>query len=119
MRLGGIMYFKVNGVQHSASGNFTFNTGQNKREAKVTNDGVPGYISRKQAAYIDGMIVNTPDLDLIAFVNLRSETITLELANGKTMVMPNAFYTADGDGTSEEAEVQVRFEAESMQEIKP
>ncbi len=116
-RVSGTIYFKVNGLQENAKGNFTYNLGREKRESMVGADGVHGYKGMPQAAFIEGEITDRGDLDLAAFVELDGVTITLELANGKTVVLPDAWYVADGTVGSDEANIQVRFEARAGNEV--
>ena len=49
-------------------------------------------------------------MDTERIKNLQDVTVTLELNNGKVVVLKNASYTAEGDTTTEEGEMQLRFE---------
>lgn len=118
-RRAGILYFKVDGAQYEAKGNFTYNLGREKREAIVGADGVHGYKAMPQAPHIEGEITDRGDLDVAALMDLDDTTITLELANDKTVLLRNAWYAADGDIGTEEANVQIRFEGMSAEEVTP
>jgi Phage tail tube protein len=115
-RRSGTLFVKVNGQQYDAKGNFTYNPGQPKREEIVGPDGTHGYKETPQAAFIEGEITDSGTLDLIAFVNIVDATITLELANGKVFTLRDAWYSADGDVGTEEANIQVRFVGMSADE---
>lgn len=117
-RRAGQIYLKVDGVQHSAKGSFTYNLGGDKREAIVGADGIHGYKSTPKVPFIEGEITDDADLDLAALMDLDGVTVTLELANGKVVVLSDAWYAADGDAQTEEANIQVRFEGKRCEETK-
>ncbi len=115
-RRAGKIFFKTDGVLQDAKGAFTYNLGSDKREGIVGSDSVHGFKETPQIPFIEGEITDRSDLDLAAFQRIEDSTITLELANGKTIVMRNAWYAADGDVSTEEANIQVRFEGLSAEE---
>ena len=117
-RVGGIVFFKINGEQYSAKGNWSYNIGAAKREAVVGADSVHGFKEMPQVPYIEGVITDNSDLDLEALLTARDITAQLELANGKVIVIEEGFYAADGEGSSEEGELQVRIEGIRGSEIK-
>ncbi|WP_339860386.1 phage tail tube protein [Thalassospira alkalitolerans] len=117
-RRAGRIFFKVDGAQHDAKGGFTYNLGADKRDAIVGADGVHGYGTKVQVPFIEGAITDSKDLDLEAFVNLDGVTVTLELANGKTIILRDAWYSNEGSGSTEEAEIAIRFEGLSGEEMK-
>ena len=116
-RIGGLLYLRIDGVQHNPKGSFTYNLGSPKREAVLGPNAVHGYKEMPQVPYIEGEITDQDDLDLAALQAITDGTITLELANGKSIVLRDAWYAADGTVGSEEANVQVRFEGLSAEEV--
>ena len=48
-----------------------------------------------------------------ALVRGDNATVTLELVNGKTIVLSNAWFAGEGTVTTEEAEIAVRWESRS------
>lgn len=116
--VGGIIELKVNGEIQNAKGNFKYNLGKQKREAIVGADRVHGYKGLPQAPYIEGEITDRSNLDVEAFLNIDNGTITLSLANGKVIVLKEAWYAADGDIETEEGNIQVRFEGMSAEEVR-
>lgn len=116
-RRAGKLFFKVDGVRHDAKGTFTYNIGADKTEAIVGADTVHGYKSTPQAPTIEGAITDRGDLSLTDIVELDDATVTLELANGKTFVLSNAWYSGDGNVTTEEGEIEIKFEGLRGQEI--
>lgn len=109
-RRAGIIYFKVDGKTYDAKGNFTYNLGRPKREGMAGADRVHGFKEAVQVPFIEGEITDKNDLDLAALQAIEDATVTLELATGKTVVLKQAWYAADGDAQTEEGNIQVRFE---------
>jgi len=117
-RVGGILFIKVNGELFQAKGEFTYNLNPVKRESVVGSDTVHGFKEEPKPLFIEGAITDSDELDLVAFQQIRDATVTVELANGKVAVLRQAFYAADGDVTSSEGEIQVRFEGLSGEEVR-
>lgn len=116
--IAGLLELKVNGEIQNAKGNFTYNLGKLKREAIVGPDRVHGYKGLPQAPYIEGEVTDRSDLNVEALLDIDDATITLSLANGKVIVLKEAWYAADGDVGTEEANIQVRFEGMSAEEVR-
>lgn len=110
-RRAGKIYLKVDGVQRDAKGKFSYNLGIGKREPIVGADGIHGYKETPQVPFVEGAITDSVDLDLAAFLSADNVTVTLELANGKTVVFANAWSASEGKVECEEGEVPVRFES--------
>ena len=116
-RRGGTIMFKVDSVLRDAKGSFTYHIGNPKREAIISSDlTIAGYKEMGQVPFVEGVITDQGDLGLAEFTNLENTTITLELANGKVFTLRNAWYAADGNVTTEEGEIQVRFEGLEAEE---
>lgn len=116
-RISGAIFFKVDGAQYNAKGNFTYNLGRAKRDGVVGADGVHGYKETPQLPFIAGEITDTKDLDLAKLVEVSGATVTLELGNGKVIVLRDAWYAGDGTGNSEEANIGTRFEGMGAEEV--
>lgn len=116
-RRGGIIQVQRNGEVQDAKGNWTFNLGRPKREPIVGADVTHGFKELPQVAFIEGEITDRGTMDLEDLVTAADETITLTLANGKVIVLRNAWFAGDGTGNSEEGNIQVRFEGVSAEEI--
>jgi hypothetical protein len=116
-RRSGTLYFKVDGAPYSAKGSFTYNLGASKREAIVGADAVHGYKEMPQTPFVEGEITDSADLDVKTLLNLDGVTVTLELANGKVILLRDAWYAGDGNIGTEEANIQIRFEGISAEEI--
>lgn len=117
-RVGGIIFFKVDGELFQAKGEFTYNLGLPKRESVLGQDANHGFKELPQVPFIEGTITDSDELDLEAFLLIRDATCTLELANGKIIVLREAFYAGDGNVTSSEGEIEVRFEGIKGEEVR-
>jgi len=117
-RLGGIITFKVDGTQYAAKGNFTYNLGTPKKEAIIGSDGFHGYKETPQVAFIEGEITDNVSVDIKKLTELKSATVLLNLANGKSIVLRDAYYAHEGTGNTDEGNFPVRFEGASAEEMK-
>lgn len=115
-RRGGTLSLTVNGVRQDAKGNFSYNLGQPKREGIVGADGVHGYKESPQIPFVEGEITDRGDLDVAALVGTTDATVTLAVANGKTVVLRNAWFAGEGTVQTEEGNIAVRFEGLSASE---
>lgn len=116
-RRGGIIELKVAGELQECKGNFTYNLGAPQNESIIGSSGVTGYKSTPQAAFIEGMLTDSPSFSMSQLVGMTNVTVHLKLATGKVIVMSNAVYTGSGNGTTDEGELEVKFEAEFAEEI--
>lgn len=116
-RRAGTIYIKVDGVQHDAKGSFTYNHGAERRSPILGSDRVHGYAAAPQVPFIEGAITDGPNVDVPALKAVDDATVTLELANGKTFVLRNAWYASEGNVTTEQGEIPVRWEGMSATEF--
>jgi len=116
-RRGGLIQVQVNGEVFDAKGNWTYNLGRPKREAIIGMDVVHGFKETPQAAFIEGEITDRGTLDLATLVSLVDATVTLSLANGKVIVLRDAWFAGDGTGNTDEGNVDARFEGSGAEEI--
>ncbi len=117
-RRGGIVYFKVDGERYDVKGNFSYNLGRPKREAIVGHDGVHGYKELPQVPYVEGEITDKSNLNLEKLLTADHATVTLELANGKVIVLREAWFAGEGTVQTEEGTIALRFEGASAEEIQ-
>lgn len=110
-RRAGRVYLKIDGTQYDAKGDFSYNLGNDKRDAIVGADGIHGYKETPQVAFIEGAVTDAPELDLDKLTQADNITVTLELVTGKTIVLPNAWFAGEGGVTTSEGEIAVRFES--------
>jgi hypothetical protein len=116
-RRAGIIYVQVDGQQLDAKGSWSYNLGLPKRDAVVGADRVHGFKETPQVAFIEGEITDRNDVDLAKLMSIEDGTVTLELANGKVVVLRNGWFAGEGTAQTEEANVAVRFEGLSAEEL--
>lgn len=117
-RIGGLIFLKVNGEVLKAKGAFTYNLGKPQREAVMdAGGGVAGFKETPQVPFIEGAITDSDQLDVGGLLDTTDATVTLELANGKTIVLRGGYFASEGAVTTEEGEIAVRFEGFSAEEI--
>lgn len=109
-RRAGAIQLQIDGEIHDCKGSFTYGFGIPKREAIVGPDRVHGYKETPQVAFIEGAITDRGDLDVKRMMNATAKTVTLKFANGKMFVLSDAWFAGDGQATTEEAEIEVRWE---------
>ncbi len=118
-RRAGILFLKIDGTMHDAKGNFSYDVAEETRESIVGADGVHGYKSMPRVKYIEGEITDSSTLDVKALAALDGVTATLELANGKVIVLRNAWAAGEtGKGQTEEGNITLRLEAKDGEEVK-
>lgn len=116
-RRGGLIELMANGIRHDCKGNFTYNLGAPKREAVIGSDRVHGFMEKPQVPFIEGEITDRGDLDLHALVVLENATAVLKLANGKIIMLRDAWYAGEGTGNTDEGNIGVRFEGKQAEEV--
>lgn len=113
----GVLFLKVDGQIHDAKGNYTYNLGGEKRDAILGADQVHGFKTAVQVPFIEGELTDKAEFDVQKLLDIEDATITLELANGKTVVLKEAWYAGEGNIQTEEGNIQLRFEGKSATEI--
>ena len=109
-RLGGIFYLKINGkIYQAGEGAFTFSLGGVKREAKLSSSGVAGFIAKPLVPYIEGELILSKHLDMADLKDAENVTVTLDLYNGQTFILSEAFFVGEGE-VSTEGTIKIRFE---------
>lgn len=113
----GKITLKTDGNVRDAKGSFTYNLGGDKRTAIAGADRVHGYYSAVQVPFIEGIVTDDGDLDLSELIGATDVTVTLDLDNGKTIVLREAWFAGEGNVTTEQGEIAVRWEGKSAMEV--
>ena len=116
-RRAGLIQLQRNGEIDDAKGSFTYNLGRPKRDGIIGSDGVHGYKEMPQIPFIEGAITDRGTLNMAGLVEGRDLTITLTLGNGKMIVLRDAWFAGDGNATTEEGEITVRWEGINAEEV--
>ncbi len=111
MKIGGIFYLKVNGkLIITTEGEFTYNIGKPKRQAEKSGAlKVAGFSAEAQVPYVDGEIYDTEDIEIEALLDTEDATVTIELYNGKTVILSGAYFCGEGEFNTK-GRLKVRFE---------
>jgi hypothetical protein len=67
--------------------------------------------------YIEVTITDDAALDLAALKAVRDVPVALTLANGKVVLLSDAWAAGDWEASSGEGEIQARFEARFAEEV--
>lgn len=116
-RVGGILSIQINGESIDVKGSWTYGYGTPKRDAVVGADGVHGYKEMPQVAFIEGASTDRGNLDVQQLFQVDDATVTVALPNGKGFILRNAWQAGEGTATTEEGEIQLRFEGLSGEEL--
>lgn len=106
---GGLLALKIDGKTYDAIGNFTWNLGLPLRAPLVGATGVDGYSETPQAAFIEGEIRDGSGVSIEDLVGATDVTASLDLANGKTVVLTKAWYEGEGTGNTAEGNFPLRL----------
>jgi hypothetical protein len=87
-----------------------YNIGKPKRQAEKSGAlKVAGFSAEAQVPYVDGEIFDTEDIDVEAFLDIEDATVTIELYNGKTVILTGAYFCGEGEFNTK-GRLKVRFE---------
>jgi hypothetical protein len=117
-RRAGLISLQIDGEIYSAKGNFTYNLGAVKRDAIIGADAVHGYREMPQVAFVEGEVTDRSTLDMRRLITMTNATVTLQLANGKVVVLRDAWFAGEGTANTDEANIGVRFEGISGEEVR-
>lgn len=109
-RVGGIVRLTIDGLVVPVKDSVTWNLGRSKREAVIGADFAHGYKEMPQIGFLECELTNTQDISVEEIIGKVDATCVLELPNGDSFTLRNAWYAADGDNQTEEGNVQCRFE---------
>lgn len=115
--IAGVAYISANGKRYRLVGEATYRCSGVVREAKM---GADGYHGRKEKP-IQGMIKvklrNSQDVPHSEINGMVDATVTLELANGKTVIGRNMFQSGEPiTADAEEGEQEVTWEGPDVQD---
>ena len=116
--IGGKFTIACDGMAYYASGVFKYSGGFDKREAMMHSDGLAGFKSTPSVAYISGELLNNSSLVLSDIANMTDSTITLDLSNGKQIVLRGAYSTNDnGLEVVTDGKITIKFEGMSLEQV--
>lgn len=117
-RVSGTIIFKVDGQQYSVFAGISYSLGRAKRESFTDSAHEPHYKEVGQVPFIAGELIDKNSVDVAKFLEVDEVTITAELANGKTIVLRDAWQVGEGEVNAEEGKIPFRFEGKSAEELR-
>lgn len=117
--IGGTVFIDAGGERLEVRGNVTSNIGQNvTRESVAGLDRVHGFTQRPVVPFIQCDLTEKPSFSLSAINKLDDTTVQAQLADGRSLVLRNAWHAGDPERNSEEGSLtSVRFEGLQGEEI--
>ncbi len=117
-RIGGKYFIAVDSIAYYGEGVFEYSAGYDKNEEVMGSHGLAGYKSTPVAPYISGTIIDDGSFPISALAKIKNSTITLDLANGKQVVLRGAV-SANDDGFkgNTDGKFSVKFFGDSLEEV--
>lgn len=109
-RIGGVAYLTINGQSYMLAADLTYSPVSVKRETKTGEDHVHGYTESPTAPFISATLRDAGNLTVADFNSMTKELITLELANGKTVVGRDMWTVEAQEVKTAEGTFDVRWE---------
>lgn len=115
--IAGTAQVVADGVSYQLEGGAKYNPSTVKREAMVGQDGFHGWKEIPIAGKISMSIRDAGSLTVANFNAMRNSTITLTLANGKTVIGRNMGTTEVNDVDTADAKFDVTWEGPQVVEM--
>jgi hypothetical protein len=116
-RLAGVAYLSVDGRNYMLAGEgITYSVTRVKRETLSGASGVQGYSEMPVPGSISATFRDAGNLSVAAFNAMTNVSVTVELANGKTIVGRNMWTVDSQEVKSSDATFEVKFEGPSVEE---
>lgn len=117
-RLAGTAYVTIDGVSSSITGEGTYHCSGTKRETLMGADGYHGYSENPVQGKIGWKGRNSGGLSISALNEASNVTVTLVLANGKTVLGRNMTRVGDAiEVSTDDATFTIDFEGPDVSEI--
>jgi hypothetical protein len=115
-RLAGVAYLSVDGQSYMVAGEISYSVSRVKRESLSGPSGVQGYSEQPIPGSISGSLRDAGSLTVADFNAMTNVSVTVELANGKTIIGRNMWTVESQEVKSGEATFDVKFEGFSVEE---
>jgi hypothetical protein len=116
-RIGGVLSIRVDGKQYEARGNFQVTPSTVKRTGVAGQDFVHGYIEEPIVPSIKGDFSIGNQLSMVELEAITNATVQVNLANGNTYVLSEAWTTSAFMIDAHDGKVEVTFEGKTCDEI--
>jgi Phage tail tube protein len=115
-RLAGVAYISVDGQSYQLAGEVSYSVSRVKRESLSGPSGVQGYSEMPIPGSISGSFRDAGSLTVAKFNAMTNVSVTVELANGKTIIGSRMWTVESQEVKSGEATFDVKFEGFSVEE---
>jgi hypothetical protein len=116
-RIGGLLAIMVDGKQYEARGNFQITGMTQKRTGVAGQDGVHGFIAEPIVPSIKGDWSIGNQLSLVALEALTDVTAQVNLANGMSYILTDAWTVSAFVIDAHDGKVMVELEGMTLQEM--
>jgi hypothetical protein len=116
-RIGGVLAILVDGKQYEARGNFNVTGMTVKRTGVAGQDGVHGFIEEPIVPTIKGDWSIGNQLSLVALEAITNATAQVNLANGMSYILVDAWTVSAFVIDAHDGKVMVELEGMSLQEM--
>lgn len=116
-RIGGVLAILVDGVQYEARGNFQVTGMTVKRTGVAGQDGVHGFIEEPIVPSIKGDWSIGNQLSLVALEAITDATAQINLANGMSYILTDAWTVAAFVLDAHDGKLMVELEGLTLQEM--
>ncbi len=115
-RIGGFLVFKIDGVQYSARGAFKYQPLTTEKTGRAGQDGPHGFTEMPVVPYIEGELTDLGGVSVQALQALDDSTFTLELANGKVVILRNGWVSGQIPVDTTEGKYPIKLEGKNCYE---
>lgn len=113
-RIAGTAFLNVDGTNFTVAGEAEYCPSVFKRETLAGMSGIDGYAERFNIPHISMQLRDMGGLELGDINAMTNVTVTLELANGKTVVGRNMWTVEEQTGKATDGTVDVRWEGKTV-----
>jgi len=117
--IGGVAYLKVDGTQYALKGNLTVSLDAFERTGVAGMDGVHGYTEQPRVPSIEADLTDIGGLSMQQLRAVCNATVTVELRNGKTYILRNAWTSTAAELNGVEGSATVKWEGMQGEELLP
>lgn len=115
-RLAGTAFLSVDGTTYMLAGDLAYTPSKVKRETLTGQDRVHGYSELPNPGEISATLRDAGGLLVADFNAMTNVTVTLELANGKTVVGRNMWTVEAQEVKTAEGTFEVKWQGPSVEE---
>lgn len=115
-RLAGLAYLSVDGTSYLVAGDFTYSPTKVTRETLKGMDFVHGYKESPNQCFISATLRDHGGLSVQDINDMTNVTVTVELANGKTVAGRNMWTVEAQEVKAEDGTIDVRWEGFEVEE---